>query len=292
MQSYIRSNNSSLPANFVHPGWFVSSQTPPQPAANASLSRDSTADPTSGPSLDPPPLNPTPNPVHYLAGSGEMLLAKEAIEAEAFRAKLGSQNGERYALQFPQAMQDLRRDFVPTPARAPDPNSQAFTLGFVPRAKLTKHQEELQKNALSRKMSRFLTSQELADINLKKRRREENRQVATTAPAPPSSAPAALASDRNEPPPRKKRASRAANPVPAETQDMDEWERQWDRERLQDQGFLLESSSDEDEWNRHGHADSLDLCEISTQDRELMEGYDAQGKGRRGDTQETAIEIE
>jgi hypothetical protein len=39
---------------------------------------------------------------------------------------------------------------------------------------------------------------------------------------------------------------------------------------LQDQGFLLESSSDEDEWDRHGEADSLDLCEISTQDRELM----------------------
>jgi hypothetical protein len=46
---------------------------------------------------------------HYLAGSGEMLLAKEALEAEAFRAKLGSENGERYALQFRQAiMQDLR----------------------------------------------------------------------------------------------------------------------------------------------------------------------------------------
>jgi hypothetical protein len=103
-------------------------------------------------------------------------------------------------------------------------------------------------------MSRFLTSQELADINLKKRRREENHLVAAAAPAPPSSAPAALASNRNEPPPRKKRASRAANSVPAtdpivlgETQDMDEWERQWDRERLQDQDFLLESSSDEDE---------------------------------------------
>jgi hypothetical protein len=55
---------------------------------------------------------------------------------------------------------------------------------------------------------------------------------------------------------------------------MDEWDRQWDHERLQDQGFLLESrtSSDEDEWNRHGDVDSLDLCEISTQDRELMEG--------------------
>jgi hypothetical protein len=160
-----------------------------------------------------------------------------------------------------------------------------ITLGFVPRAKLTKHQEELRKKALSRKMSRFRTSQELADINLKKRRREENHLVAATAPAPPSSAPAALASNRNEPPPRKKRASRAANPVPAaeETQDMDECERQWDRERLQDQSFLLESraSSDEDEWNRHGDADSLDLCEISTQDRELMEGYDAQGKGGR-----------
>jgi hypothetical protein len=174
--------------------------------------------------------------------------------------------------------------FVPTPAAsAPDAgNSQAFTMGFVPRAKLTKHQEELRKKALSRKMSRFLTAQELADINLKKRRREENSRV------PPSSAPAALAGDRNEPPPRK-RASRAANPVPAETQDMDELERQWDRERLENQGFLLESSSDEDEWDRHGDADSLDLCEISTQDRELMEGYDAQ---RRGDTQETAIEIE
>jgi hypothetical protein len=223
-------------------------------------------------------------------------LAKEAIEAEAFRAQLGSENGERYALQFRQAMQDLRRDFVPTPA-APDDNSQAFTMGFVPRAKLTKHQEELRKKALSRKMSRFLTAQELADINLKKRRREEldNSRV------PPSSAPAALAGDRNEPPPRK-RASRAANPVPAEipaeTQDMDEWERQWDRERLENQGFLLESSSDEDEWgdadahgdaDPHGDADSLDLCEISTQDRGLMEGYDAQ---RRGDTQETAIEIE
>jgi hypothetical protein len=50
-------------------------------------------------------------------------LAKEALEAEAFRAKLGSENGERYALQFRQAMQDLRRDFVPTPASAPGPNS-------------------------------------------------------------------------------------------------------------------------------------------------------------------------
>jgi hypothetical protein len=234
-------------------------------------------------------------------------LAKEAIEAEAFRAQLGSENGERYALQFRQAMQDLRRDFVPTPAAsAPEANSQAFTMGFVPRAKLTKHQEELRKKALSRKMSRFLTSQELADINLKKRRREENHLVAqrrednhlvaATVPAPPSSAPAALASNRNEPAPRKKRASRGANPVPAadigETQDMDDWERQWDRERLQDQGFLLESSSDEDEWNRHGDADSLDLREISTQDRELMEGYDAQGKECGGDTQETAIEIE
>jgi hypothetical protein len=98
----------------------------------ASLSRDSTLDPTSG-----PPLNPTPNPVHYLARSGEMLLASEAIEAEAFRAKLDSENGERYALQFRQAMQDLRRDFVPTPASAPGPNYQAFTLGYVPRAELT-----------------------------------------------------------------------------------------------------------------------------------------------------------
>jgi hypothetical protein len=73
---------------------------------------------------------------------------------------------------------------------------------------------------------------------------------------------------------------------------MDDWERLWDRERLENQGFLLESSSDEDEWgdaDPHGDADSLDLCEISTQDRGLMEGYDAQ---RRGDTQETAIEIE
>jgi hypothetical protein len=84
----------------------------------------------------------------------------------------------------------------------------------------------------------------------------------------------------------------------AETQDMDKWEREWDRERLQDQGVLLESSSDEDEWSghahvgRHGDADSLDLCAISTQDRELIEGHDAQGEGRRGDTQETAIEIE
>jgi hypothetical protein len=78
-------------------------------------------------------------------------LAKEAIEAEAFRAQLGSENGERYALQFRQAMQDLRRDFVPTPAAsAPEANSQAFTMGFVPRAKLTKPQEELRKKALSR----------------------------------------------------------------------------------------------------------------------------------------------
>jgi hypothetical protein len=233
-----------------------------------------------------PLLNPAPNPVHYLAGSGEMLLAKEAMEAEAFRAHLGSENGERYALQFRQAVQDLRRDFVPTPASAPGPSSQAFTLGFVPRAKLTKHQEELRKKALSRKMSRYLTSQELADINLKKRRREENHQA-----VPPSSAPAALASNRNEPPPRQKRAGRGpATPRDSETQDMDHWERQWERERLQDQGVLLESSSDEDEWN--GDADSLDLCGISTQDRELMEGYDAQGTERRGDTQETAIEIE
>ncbi|KAA8892546.1 hypothetical protein FN846DRAFT_1013026 [Sphaerosporella brunnea] len=254
MQPYLRSNNSPIPADFVHPRWFISPLSPPQPAANASLSSDTTPDPT-----------PNPRPRHYLAGSGETLLAKEAIEAEAFRAQLGSENGERYAL-------------------APDGNSQAFTIGFVPRAKLTKHQEELRKKALSRKMSRFLTTQELADMNLKKRRRDENSRV------PPSSAPAALAGDRNEPPPRK-RASRAANPVPAETQDMDEWERQWDRERLENQSFLLESSSNEDEWDRHGDADSLDLCEISTQDRELMEGYDAQREGRRGDTQETAIEI-
>jgi hypothetical protein len=95
-------------------------------------------------------------------------------------------------------MQDLRRDFVPIPASAPGPNSQAFTLGFVPRAKLTKHKEDLRKKALSLKLSPFLTSPELADINLKKRRREKNDLVAATAPAPPSSAPAALASNRNE----------------------------------------------------------------------------------------------
>jgi hypothetical protein len=85
MQSYLRSNDSPIPADFVHPRWFISSLSPPQPAANASLSSDTTPD-------------PTPNPRHYLAGSGETLLAKEAIEAEAFRAQLGSENGERYAL--------------------------------------------------------------------------------------------------------------------------------------------------------------------------------------------------
>jgi hypothetical protein len=132
--------------------------------------------------------------------------------------------------------------------------------------------------------------------------RELKRKEAQLA-VPSSSAPAVLGS--HQPPPRKKRARHAAFPtVPewmedSETQDMDAWELQciWDRERLEDQGVLLDSSSEEEpEEHGPGDADSLDLCEINTQERVLMADYNARrpqwGEEMPGDTQETAIEIE
>jgi hypothetical protein len=78
----------------------------------------------------------------------------------------------------------------------------------------------------------------------------------------------------------------------SETQDMDAWELQWNRERLADQGVLLDSSSEEKELE-DGYADSLDLCEINTQERDLMADYNARRpQEMAGDTQETAIEID
>jgi hypothetical protein len=77
---------------------------------------------------------------------------------------------------------------------------------------------------------------------------------------------------------------------------MDEWEMQWDRERLIDQGVLLDSSSSEEEPDFDG--ESMDLCKINTQDRDLLEGYDVRRERLQerlqetGDTQETAIEID
>jgi hypothetical protein len=291
MQSHLRqTDNAPLPANFVHPRWFITSQ--PEAAADSSGNTPSPSpDTTSGRTT----VSAGPRPVHYLTGSGEMLLTKTAIEAEAFRAQLGSEDAERYALQFHQVEQDLRRDFIPMPSG----RSTKTPLAFVPRPKLTKHQEELRKKAIGRKMSRLLTSDELAEIDANKRMRELKRKAAQ-ATVPSSSAPAALASSshRDQPPPRKKRASARQPAVPewmrdSTTQDMDAWELQWNRERLADQGVLLDSSSEEEEED--GDADSLDLCEINTQDQALLEGYDSrgpQGEGMAGDTQETAIEID
>jgi hypothetical protein len=214
-------------------------------------------------------------------------LTKEAVEAEAFHAPLGGEDGERYALQFRRAVQDLRRDFVPTPSQVPGISSQP-KLAFAPPPKLTKHQEELRKQAIGRKMSRLLTSEELSEINMKKRQRELKRKAAPSVPS--SSAPARL---RDQSPPRKKRTKRSTAPdhapLPQETQDMDEWEMQWDRERLIDQGVLLDSSSSEEEPD---FGESMDLCKINTQDRDLLEGYDVRRLQETGDTQETAIEID
>jgi hypothetical protein len=197
-------------------------------------------------------------------------------------------------------VQDLRRDFVPTPSQVP--GSSQTKLAFVPPPKLTKHQEELRKQAISRKMSRLLTSEELSEIDMKRRQRELKRKAALATPparttsAPSSSAPARI-SISNQSPPRKKRTKRNTAPdrapIPlaqAETQDMDEWEMLWDRERLIDQGVLLDSSSSEEEPDFKG--ESMDLCEINTQDRDLMEGYDVRRLQETGDTQETAIEID
>jgi hypothetical protein len=222
-----------------------------------------------------------------------MLLTKAAVGAEAFRAQqLGSEDAERYALQFHQVEQHLRRDFVPTPSG----RSTKTPLAFVPRPKLTRHQEELRKKAIGRKMSRM----SLPSLMQRSGMRELKRKEAQLA-VPSSSAPAVLGS--HQPPSRKKRARHAAFPtVPewmedSETQDMDAWELQWDRERLEDQGVLLDSSSEEEpEEHGPGDADSLDLCEINTQERVLMADYNARrpqwGEEMPGDTQETAIEIE
>jgi hypothetical protein len=221
-------------------------------------------------------------------------------------AQLGSEDGERYALQFRRAVQDLRRDFVPTPSQVPGTSSQT-KLAFVPPPKLTKHQEELRKQAISRKMSRLLTSEEHSEIDMKRRQRELKRKAALATPpaparttsAPSSSALAriAISSTSTQSPPRKKRTKRNTAPdrapIPlaqAETQDMDEWDMLWDRERLIDQGVLLDSSSSEEEPDFEG--ESMDLCEINTQDRDLMEGYDVRRLQETGDTQETAIEID
>jgi hypothetical protein len=144
-------------------------------------------------------------------------------------------------------------------------------------------------------MSRLLTSEELSEIDMKKRQRELKRKAAQ-ATAPSSSAPARIASSSNSDlsPQRKKRTKRSTAPdrapIPQETQDMDEWEMQWDRERLIDQGVLLDSSSSEEEPDFDG--ESMDLCKINTQDRDLLEGYDVRRLQETGDTQETAIEID
>jgi hypothetical protein len=285
MQSHLRLNdNTPLPAGFIHPRWFINDPVT-SPNSNVTVFDDSTSH---------------SRPEHYLAGSGHTLLTKEAVEAEAFHAQLGGEDGERYALQFRRAVQDLRRDFVPTPSQVPGTSSQT-KLAFVPPPKLTKHQEELRKQAISRKMSRLLTSEELSEIDMKKRQRELKRKAAQ-ATAPSSSAPARIASRSNSDlsPPRKKRTKRSTAPdpdrapIPQETQDMDEWEMQWDRERLIDQGVLLDSSSSEEEPDFDG--ESMDLCKINTQDRDLLEGYDVRRLQERlqetGDTQETAIEID
>jgi hypothetical protein len=275
MQSHLRLNdNTPLPASFIHPRWFIND---PVTSPNSNVFENSTSH---------------SRPEHYLAGSGHTLLTKEAVEAEAFHAQLGGEDGERYALQFRRAVQDLRRDFVPTPSQVPGSQPK---LAFVPPPKLTKHQEELRKQAISRKMSRLLTSEELSEIDMKKRQRELKRKAAQ-ATAPSSSAPARIASSSNSDlsPPRKKRTKRSTAPdrapISQETQDMDEWEMQWDRERLVDQGVLLDSSSDESE--KDGDMDGL-VCKLDTQERDLLDGYDARRlQGGPGDTQETAIEID
>jgi hypothetical protein len=133
-----------------------------------------------------------------------MLLSKAAVEAEAFRAQLGNEDTERYALQFNQ----VERDFVPTPSD----HSTKTLLAFVPRPKLTKHQEELRKKAIGRKMSRLLTSDELAELDVKNRMRELKRKAAQLA-VPSSSVPAVLGSHRDQTPPRKRRARHAAVPT-------------------------------------------------------------------------------
>jgi hypothetical protein len=146
-------------------------------------------------------------------------------------------------------------------------------------------------------MSRLLTSEELSEIDMKRRQRELKRKAALATPPAParttsaqsSSAPAriAISSTSNQSPPRKKRKRNTAPdraPIPlaqAETQDMDEWEMLWDRERLINQGVLLDSSSSEEEPDFDG--ESMDLCEINTQDRDLMEGYDVRRLQETGD---------
>jgi hypothetical protein len=283
MQSHLRLNdNTPLPASFIHPRWFIND---PVTSPNSNVFDDSTSHSRPEDYL----AGSHSRPEHYLAGSGHTLLTKEAVEAEAFHAQLGGEDGERYALQFRRAVQDLRRDFVPTPSQVPGTTSSRPKLAFVPPPKLTKHQEELRKQAIGRKMSRLLTSEELSEINMKKRQRELKRKAAPSVPS--SSAPARL---RDQSPPRKKRTKRSTAPdrapISQETQDMDEWEMQWDRERLVDQGVLLDSSSDESE--KDGDMDGL-VCKLDTQERDLLDGYDARRQqGGPGDTQETAIEID
>jgi hypothetical protein len=111
-----------------------------------------------------------------------MLLTKEALETEAFRTPLRSQDVERFALQFRQVAQDLRRQYNNRDQSPP---------------------------------------------------RKRHTKQGTVPGLAPDSAP-----------------DSAPDPIPqAKTQDLDEWELQYDRHRLIDQGVLLDSSSDESEMD-------------------------------------------
>jgi hypothetical protein len=278
--------NRLLPWSLIHPRWFIN----PEDAPRLRNWHESPADPDTSDSPAAP---------HYLQGAGEILLASHALEAEAFRERLSTDQAEQFAIRFGSVTKELQKEFTP------GPDAQAATVAFPPPPPLSKRAEELRRKKHKKASIRLPTAHEQAEIDARKNKRAAEALSQAAASSLPSTAPSSVPPEvldltgaeretvrpaakkrtRNgkvpvfdltgaepETPAAKKRQRKYKVPafdltgedgVQAETQEMDHWEEAYYRD------------IEESVQPRAGESQQfpIDLCSLDTQHREWAEKY-------------------